>query len=227
MTYFTTLTQPRFCFIRGSFAETAPQLRRPDSDIDIICSENFTEQEIRLLLKQKYPDLPSDVKLDISHKTPKNGVINFKHSYWSPGPYIELTNGSGPGNLFHKVKVKNIPLPMDFINTLRDPNKQCFKSYLLMTPKIDITPTRPTIRVLPDSYMNAINRHYGLHHYVNAITGLPEERILKQLYRRNWQINKKCSEDFKKIILMPQFQLVLGSSHQLSYDHFLQKCLAE
>lgn len=225
MTYFNTFFDKKFCFIRGSFAETAPLLRLPDSDIDIVCSENFSEEEIKRLLKQKYPQLPVNVKLDIKRRTPKNNTIYFKHSYWSTGPYIELSNSRLWG-----VNVKNIALPMDFLNCLRDPNKQCFKSYIRMTNKINISPVTSK-GATPEGYINSIERHYGTKTYEDAIKDIPEEKLLRALYKKRWVLNKQCQNDYKKIVLMPQFKVVIGNNNNnnnhVTYEQFYQKCLSE
>src|SRR5581483_219791 len=83
---------PKFCYIIGSFAYTAPLLRTPESDIDILCSRDMDEFEIRYYLEKKFPQLPRNIQLDIKHTEPNSGKIDYIICYWQQGKYIALVD---------------------------------------------------------------------------------------------------------------------------------------
>lgn len=123
--YFLYNAQPTmatYCFIVGSFAYTAPDLRDPKSDVDILASSDLSDDSIRKALFESFPNLPSTTHLDITRRGLVDGRVPFKIAYWQEDKYISLIDS--PVTIAFTKTPPNIP------NCLRDPNKQAFIDYM-------------------------------------------------------------------------------------------------
>jgi len=168
-----------FCFIVGSFAYTAPNLRNASSDIDILSSENFSEEDIRRILLDKYPNLSKDVPLDISYRAPAN--LSFKIAYWQEEKCISLS--------LTNVKIHFIKTPIDIPNALRHPDKREFINYVTTSETIDFYNTRGLLKSI---------RHYGEEDFWKVVVQLPT----KELFIKAYQLaltNTECFLEIKKI----------------------------
>ena len=146
-----------FCYIVGSFAITAPNLRTPNSDIDVICSMEMNETEIRYLIKQKFPNLPHDIPIDIAYKQPENGIIERKICYWqNKNDYITLKYNK-------HIHLKMIHHPINLPSVCRNPNKTELFSYLDESKIIDM--------YNPYHCYKSIKNHYGLEEFNNVLNG--------------------------------------------------------
>ncbi len=110
-------------FIVGLFAETAPNLRTPNSDIDVICSDNLNEKQIRNLIQAKFPNIPTDIKLDLIQSKPINGIIYFPYCYWQNDSYLTLLNNCDI-QISSKIYGKTLTC------MIRNPNKNDLHYYL-------------------------------------------------------------------------------------------------
>jgi len=174
----------KFCYIIGSFAITAPILRTPNSDVDIVCSNDMDEFEVRYYLNKKYPNLASNIKLDIQYIKPVDGKIIFGICYWqkSINKYsIELIRN----NNFKLCPYIN---EIDLATIVRHPNKSKVKEYIESNNNIKITNNNHCHK--------SIKNHYGICDFKNTINNsnlnYQEKNIIKNLliYPNDYSTNK-------------------------------------
>jgi len=215
LTYFKSYFQKEengpknFCYIVGSFASTAPKLRTPKSDIDVICSTDVDENEIRYHLKKRYPNIPPTIPIDIKYVTPTSeNVINYQVCYWQDAKYLPLIENSNI-RLNSVRKEKTLPC------VVRNPNKQELSTYLNTAKKIDVSH--------PLHYTNSIKNHYGefnFHSTVNSSNlGYQEKNMLKNLLGANGSVNEN------HIIIDIENNLVVGKEKKWNYFNFNRNIL--
>lgn len=145
----------KFCYVVGSFAVTAPNLRTSESDIDIVCSEKMSQCEIRHYLHNKYPHLPNDIPIDVHFGIPENGVVKYKICYWQhSNDHIMLRGCRG----VRLLGVRDLP---DLPSVVRDPNKEALFTYLNDYDDINVGH--------PVHLKKSINKHYGMDDFNDAL----------------------------------------------------------
>jgi hypothetical protein len=226
----------KFSFIFGSFSQTAPNLRSPDSDIDII-SNNMDECEVRFLLRKKYPNLPKNIKVDIIPVDVKNNKIKHAQCYWQDYEPIELYNRANDcmtenitsmgtrllakfGFCRTKTKYTFDQKERNFACCVRDPKKQSLIDYL-KSPLIDLTKRR--------NLSHVINKHYGSENFTEVIsTTLPndEHQIIKKLYETEWELTPQCSKLLSsKFVIDTLNKTIIGEDVTMFYSDFASKCI--
>src|SRR5277367_6298847 len=176
----------KFCFIFGSFAETSPKLRSPDSDIDVLF-RNMDTCEVRSLLKKKYPKLPTNIKIDMIPAEVKNNEIRNVQCYWQNIKPLELHVHGDVKYTFVGEGEKN------FSCCARDPKKQNLIDYL-KSPLINLTKNR--------NLSHIIDKHYGSKNFLDAISSLPhdDQQLFSKLHESKWELTDQCTK-----MLRPKF----------------------
>jgi hypothetical protein len=215
-----------YCFISGSFAHSAPSLERPTSDIDVQCSEDFSEEEVRLLVQSRFPGIKSDVTFDIIRQplSVTKPIIYGVHYYFKDFKTIELYPHP-------KLEVRSVA-DKSFSSTLRDPDKTQFYNYIRTTNWIEFFqirkkdgPLELCTSYFSGTYNKSVER-YGSSEYLSAISNLPEEKIYKALHMRGFEMNQACKKEFDVFRIDREQKLVSGrNSQSLTYDSFYEKCL--
>ena len=162
----------KFCYVVGSFAHTAPNFRTPKSDIDVLSSVDFDNYEIEYLIKQKYPDIPSNTKIDIHYAKPdpSNKKVTHRICYWQEKKYISLINN--PSITLHIIlDDKDLP------SVIRNPNVTELIKYLNDPASIEIK-LHTSIHIY-----RSIKRHYKKNNYISVVDksnmDLANKNILK------------------------------------------------
>lgn len=199
----------KFCYIYGSFVTTVPNLRRPDSDIDLLCSPGIDKCVVKAMIIKKYPNLPKKIPINITPIIPQNNTLIYNVCYWQSGNIMELFNVN---NIKYIMKPNYLH---DFSSYLRDPDKNKFKQYMKDNYQFVFTKY---------NYNNCINRHYGKENYDSIINNFPDaERILfNNLYKNRWKYNKKCGDT---IVINTKNKTVNTAYFQTTYDEFTKICL--
>lgn len=216
-----------YCFISGSFAHSAPSLERSTSDIDIHCSEDFSEEEVRSLVRNRFPGIGSDVSLDIIRQQPLSvtkPIIYCLHYYFKDFKTIDLYSNPNLG-------VRSVP-DKSFSSTLRDPDKTQFYHYIRTTNCIEFFQIRKKdgpfelcTFYFSGTYNKSVQR-YGSSEYLSVISNLPEEKIYKALHMSGFEMNQACKKEFDVFRINRNQKLVHGNNNQtLTYDSFYEKCL--
>lgn len=207
----TDNTYHKFCFIFGSFATTAPNLRSPESDIDVV-SKNMDECEVRSLLQKKYPILSPKTKIDMISATLKQNEIQHVQCYWQNIKPIKLYSHGNTEYTFEEGE-------RNFVCCARDPQKQSMIDYL-KSPLIDLTKRKNVIHV--------INKHYGTQNFADVLADSPTEetQIIKELHESKWILSGECEKIFKKkLVIDTGHKNVVGSDFGMPYNSFLSKCI--
>jgi hypothetical protein len=203
----------QFCYIKGSFAKTQPNLGT-NSDIDLVCSPNVPPEEASEQLLKKYPQLPQDTKLDIEYSAPTpDKVVKYTSCYWQDDNLVELFNAQQLPYKFEGSKLTNTGA------LLRDPDKSKFKDYFT-------TSTWLTFKHIN----NKAIKHYGEDNFMNLMGSLPEpeRKLYHKLYSNNWRLAKPCQSSLKHTFMIDRTtKLVTNGVFTLNYDTFMQKCLQQ
>jgi len=202
-------TNNKFCYIIGSFANTAPNLRTPQSDIDIICSTNIDEFEIRYFLKKEYPNIPPDIKLDIHYSTPVNNTVEYNICYWQNSAYLPLISN----NSIHMVPVRgNIDLP----SVLRNEKNNDLPEYFNKVKKIEISH--------PIHFANSIKNHYGIDKFINTLNssslGYQEKNLLKNLLQINKISSSVHDDNYTHISIDKETNQIISKNKTIDYYNF-------
>lgn len=197
----------KFCYIIGSFASTAPNLRTPKSDVDILCSTNIDEFQIRHYLKQKYPNLPANIPLDIKYVKAENGSADYPICYWQNPKYIPIIDNQN-------IKPRGVPGIIDLPSVARNPDKNELVRYLNQCKQIDLTH--------PIHFANSVRNHYGENDFLRALNhtnlGYQEKHILAGLSNNNLSGHKFFS-------INRENNLVTGSVGTHNYFDFFKNVL--
>lgn len=209
-----------YCFIRGSFAQTAPFLATPQSDIDIVSSTDFTDKEITDLFFEKYPNVSKNTPFDIFKHDPGKNISPIIPYYYFQTPKIV--------NLYDNPKMQPTMISdYSFSSTLRDNNKIQFRKFIRETSQINlfnITLDRCTFFNSAGLYMKSIGK-YGINEYLKAVHGLAEEPVYVGLYRVGFNINDKCKDNFASLMIDRQKKIIVGKNKEMTYDAFCKECL--
>lgn len=197
----------KFCYIVGSFATTAPVRRTANSNIDIICSENVDESNIRHHLKIKYPNLPNDVPLTIHRKKSVDGIVQYGICYWQKGMRIKLFSNQ-------QIILLATHDPIDLPSVIRDPCKENLVEYLNSAKQLVIN--------CPKKFYDSVNYHYCKTEFSKIILDakLDDEEILILKY-----LSIKICDDFESIIIDTEQKLIIDGDKSYNYDEFIAKYL--
>jgi hypothetical protein len=204
-------TYQKFCYIFGSFAQTAPKLRSPDSDIYVVC-KNMDICEVRGLVRRKYPDLGTNIKISMTPAQVQDNKIQTIQCYWQNIKPLKLYDIGNTEYTFETGE-KN------FACCVRDPDKQKLIHYL-GSPSIDLTKRK--------NLSHVIARHYGVKNFMDVLSLLPrdEHHLFKKLHESGWEMTEQCSEMFRsKFIIDTINNHISGSDHTIQYSDFLSRCI--
>ena len=199
------MEEQKFCFIFGSFTSTSS--RRPDSDLDLLCNRGVKANDIRKVLLKKYPDLPTNTRLDINYVDPINGLIEHPICYWQNDKLLELFNNSNV-NVVTKRRY-------DIGAYLRDPDKNMFRQKLLSSISIKFSNI---------NYSKVIDRHYGRSNFLQVLKSLEpdESRLYEKLYEKKWILHESCSSSFS---IVRDTRQVVTNKEKYTFSQFMDKCL--
>ena len=204
----------KFCYIVGSFASTAPNLRTPISDIDIICSKHVDEFEIRYHLKKKFPNIPSDIPLDIKYLTPTNGVISYQICYWQEPKCIPIIDNSN-------IKPVGIHGEINLPALVRNPKKKDLISYLNNSKQIEITH--------PIHFENSVKNHYNAKEFVDVLNtsnlDYEEKNIIKKLLDASTIGQNKYKNNYVNITLDRENKSISDCNRNFTYFNFYRNFL--
>lgn len=204
----------RYCCIIGSFAQTAPNLRTPESDIDIICTADFDEFEIRCLLKKKFPNLPNDIPIDrhnLEFDRDDNlwtGQVYHHICYWQEYHHIPLIDCP---------EVELIPYrtPKDIISVARDPCKDELLKYLNETTYYEMESAQ--------HFYHSVRKHYGLSDFKSKIDASnldwSDKNILKTIL--NLESNKIVYKERERLTLDTDKHIIYWKNQNLTlYQYY-------
>ena len=204
----------KFCYIYGSFAKTAPNFRSENSDIDILCSQNFDKYEIMYILKEKYPNLKDDVKIDMHYTYPDEaGIVYYPISYWQSEGVIPIVKNDN---------IKAIPRRgIKYLESvIRDPNKDILINYLNTANNIDI--------YNPLHFYHSTINHYGIDNFINVVDNsnlyLYEKQLLKEIINKKGILNEECN-NCKNLELDKNNGKIISHEKTFDYFTFYRKCL--
>lgn len=205
--------QEKFCYIIGSFAVTAPILRTPESDIDIVCSENMDEFEIRYYLKKLYPSIDNKIKLDVHYVKPDRRIVKYDICYWQEPKSIPLINNK-------RIILEAIKDGKDMPSLIRDPNKEPLIKYLKTEPILDIgSASRFNKSTKKNCDIDIFNK------IIKSQLPIEEQNILHAILDTDGKICSKHLDSYSNIKIDKKNQLVHGKNHSYTYFNFYRQCL--
>jgi hypothetical protein len=205
-----TTDKNKFCFIYGSFLQTMPYLRRPDSDIDVMCNE-MDEWEAKRALEKKFGKIPRNVQIGVRNVWPNNGVIKFDSCYWQNKKPFEVYNQYG-------VKYNFMPkCARDIACFLRDPDKTQFGEHMKGNE----------FKFLVKGYRNEIERHYGKQEYDREVSKLSGDKkdFFEMIKSRTITGSNKCKIRYgQELVFDENNKTVSGDGFNMGIRDFFNKC---
>ena len=205
----------RFCYIYGSFAQTAPYFRTTTSDIDVICSFDIDQYEVRAYLREKYPDIPANVVLDIKYQIPdSDGTVYYPINYWQQEKYISLVDNRNIKFLAerHGINISSV---------VRNPDKSQLQDFFRNTDHLDIKPLY--------HFIKSVRTHYGMENFRKVLDESSlffyEKQIFNELFEINNDLSPECGGRSANIMINRKTDQIISDGTAYNYFTFFQKCL--